>query len=195
MGGVHDQHRGGLVVEKHPRIGLGQATQIICIDLAFIPDPAPGDAFEQHVFRRLQIDHQIGNRCIHREMIIDLLIEFQLIGIQGNLGEQAVLLHQKVSDADRLEQVCLAHGLHLAHTLKQKKKLCRQCTGTRVPVEALQERVLLSLLQQQLGLEAVRQPACKAGLANANRTFDNDVTGMILTHLPVMIFFREWLSH
>ncbi len=41
-------------------------------------------------------------------------------------------------------------------------------------IEALQERILVGLLENQLAAEAARQPPGEAGLADADRPFDHD---------------------
>ena len=63
--------------------------------------------------------------------------------------------------------------------LQQEIELGLQRVGAGVLVEAREERVVLGLLQQQLGREAVGEPARKRGLADADGAFDDDVAERI----------------
>jgi hypothetical protein len=54
--------------------------------------------------------------------------------------------------------------------------LGRQCTRLGVLVEALEERILRVLLEHELGFQGLGETAREARLADADRSFDDDVT-------------------
>ncbi len=136
--------------------------------------PAPPDALEQHVDGRLQVDHQIGLRRADVELGIQLLVERVFVVIERDAREQPVLLQQIVRNAYRREQVRLVERGELLRALQQEVQLRRQGRGARVPVEALEERVLRRLLQHRLGGETLAQAPRQARLADADRSFDHD---------------------
>jgi hypothetical protein len=69
----------------------------------------------------------------------------------------------------------LTDVLELARALEQEEELRLQRRGARIAIETLQERILSRLLQDQLAAETVREAAREAGLADADRAFDDDV--------------------
>src|SRR6185437_14372138 len=130
----------------------------------------------QHVDRRLQIDHQVRRRRVDRQLRVDLLVQRELFLVERELREQPVLVQQVVGDAHRLEQIVLTDIFELARALEQEEQLRLQRRRARVAVEALEERILVGLLQDQLAAEAAREPTGEAGLAYADRAFDDDET-------------------
>ena len=56
----------------------------------------------------------------------------------------------------------------------RKIQLRLQRRRARIPIEALEERILVGLLENQLAAEAARQASRKTGLADADRPFDDD---------------------
>ena len=129
----------------------------------------------QHVDRRLQVDHEVRHRCVDGQARIHLLVEREFLVVQGQPREQAVLVEQVVGHAHGLEQVGLAQLLQLPRTLEQEVQLGLERGSARVAIEALEKRVFVVLLEHELAAEAARQPSRKARLADADRSFDDDI--------------------
>ena len=134
-----------------------------------------------------------GSRRVDREARIHLLVERELLLVERELREQPILVEQVVGDAHRVEQVVLADVLQLARALEQEEQLRLQRRRARVAIEALEERILVRLLQHQLAAEAAREPAREAGLADADRPFDDDETmrGQWRLSVSVMVGARR----
>src|SRR3954468_2584631 len=91
--GVHDEQGRGGVMVKEPRIRVNEHFQVWPVDLAFVSDAAASDTLQQHVGRRLEIDHPVGHRQVEDHLLVNLLIESKLIGIEVRVREQTVLLY------------------------------------------------------------------------------------------------------
>ena len=139
---------------EEARIGLRELLEIVALDVLLVADAALGDAIHQHIHRRLQIHHEIGLRRIDHHALIDAFIQRVLRVIERHPREQPVLLEQIVRDAHGAEQVLLAHLLELARALKQKEQLGLERRRARILVEALEEGILIGLLEHEL-----RRPA------------------------------------
>ena len=68
-----------------------------------------------------------------------------------------------------------ASGSSMPRALEQEEELRRQRVARHVVVEAREERVLVGLLEHQVGAEARGQAAREAGLAGADRPLDHEV--------------------
>ena len=68
----------------------------------------------------------------------------------------------------------LADLLQLARALEQKEELRRQRRGARVAIEALEERILLACSRTSSLPKLLRETPREAGLADADRAFDDD---------------------
>src|SRR3569833_2459194 len=182
IGGIDDQQRRGIVVIEEQRISIGETLQIGRFHQTLVGDAALLDALEQHPDRRLQIDHKIRLRRHHREVLINLLVQLQLIIIEGELREEAILLQQEVADQAAAEHIALPQMLQLLHALQQKRLLGRQRGLARVLIKALEKGIVLSTLQQQFTAEGRSEPTRKSGLVVAYRSLDDDVAGRVLIH-------------
>ena len=74
--------------------------------------------------------------------------------------------------------------LEQPRALEQEEKLHLQRVARHVVVEAREERVLVRLLEQVLGVEAKAELAREARLARADRPFDDDVAAVLEVHRP-----------
>ncbi len=173
-GGVDDQQWSGGELVKEARIRLVEPFEVLAVDMLLVIDAAAGDALEQYVYRCLQVHDQVGRRRTNVELDVELLVEGELVVIQRDAREQAILLQQVVRDSDRVEQVCLLQRLKLLGALQQKVQLRRQGCGTRIAVEALEEGVVLGLLEDRLRAEALAETPDEAGLTDADRPFHHD---------------------
>src|SRR5690606_17301826 len=113
-------------------------------------------------------------RRIEIERRGDLLVELQLVRVEVQLGEQTVLVDQEIGDPDRREHVGLADLLDLLRTLQQEKELSRQRRVATIAVGALEERILVGTLEDQLARKALRETLREARLTDPDRPFDDD---------------------
>src|SRR5690606_26298346 len=172
-GRVHDQERRLVEVVEEARVRLAEPLEVALLGLLLERDAAGSDPFQQHARRRLEIDHEVRLRRLDLQRGRDLIVELELLRIEVQLREQAVLLDQEIGDPDRGEHVGLPDLLDLAGTLEQEEDLRRQRRLAGTLVEALEERILLRLLEDQLAREALREPLRKARLADADRPLDD----------------------
>src|SRR6266571_2786459 len=92
----------------------------------------------------------------------------QLLPRERQPREQRVLLEEKIADGEPGEEIHLRELAQLADPLEQEKKLRRQR-------EARQERILLGVLEDQARPQPSGETPGEAGLADADRPFDDDV--------------------
>src|SRR5690606_19313217 len=102
---------------------------------------ASGDALDQRVGLRLQVDDQVGRRRLRAKALEDLLVQPQLVVVERQAGEQRVLVEQEVADHRLREQVLLRQVAQLVDPLEQEEQLGRQRVAPAVRVEALEEGV------------------------------------------------------
>ena len=105
-------------------------------------------------------------------------IQREFVRRQVLLREQVVLVEQEVGHHATLALDRAECG-ELVDALEQEGELGRQAPALGLLVEAAKERVELGLLEHRLGLETVGQAAGEGGLAGADRTFDDDVAGLV----------------
>ena len=175
-GRVHDQQRRLLVVVEEVRIGLVELLEVGPVDELLHPDPPPRDALHQHIYRCLQVDHEVGLRRIDDEPRVDLFVQRILGILERDPGEQAVLLEQVIRHPHRREQVLLTQARQLLRVLEEEVQLRRQGRTDRIAVEAFEERVAVGLLLHRLRTPGVGEAARERGLADPDRTFDDDET-------------------
>src|SRR5262245_47149063 len=173
--GVDDQQRRRIEIVEEASVRVSETFEIVRLDQLLVRNAATRHALQQNLRRRLQINDQIRCRRIQLERVRDLVVETELVGIEIELGEEPVFLQQEVGYTNRREHVALPNLLDLARALKQEEQLRRQRRLPPVAIEPLEERVLLRLLEYQLAREALRQPFRETRLADADRTFDDDV--------------------
>ena len=131
----------------------------------------------------LQIDHQVRGHRLGGDLLVDLAVQRELVGVQGQLREQPILLHHEIADPHHCEHVGLAQILELTHALEQEEELGRERTHLGAFVEAREERILLRRFEQRLPAQTRGQPFGKGGLAHTDRAFDHDVAEIRLGHL------------
>jgi hypothetical protein len=168
------------------RVGLTEALEIGGVDVFLVRNAAPVDALQEHVDGRLQEHHEVRRRRVHRQARIDLVVEFELLVVQHDAREQPVLVEHVVGDADLREQVVLAQLRELARALEQEVELGRECGGTAVLVEPLEEGIVHRLLEHGPGADGIGELAREARLADADQAFDD--------HQPVRPGFVSFLS-
>ena len=172
--GIDDEERRGIVAVEEARIRLGEFLEIAALDMLLIADAALGDAVHQHIDRRLQIHHQVGLGRIHHHPLVDPLVERIFRIVERHAREQPILFEQIVRDAHRAEQILLPNLFELARALEQEEQLGLKRRRARILVEALEEGILIRLLQHELTAQGLRQQPREAGLAHAYRPLDDD---------------------
>src|SRR6202022_3655282 len=75
-----------------------------------------------------------------------------------------------------------ANFLQLPSPLKQKEQLSLKCRCARILVEALEKRILIGLFQDELAAQRLPQATRQTGLADTNRTFDNNESVRYCAH-------------
>ena len=160
-------------------IGVAQALQIIFADALLHRDAALLNSLQQGRRRRLQPHDQVGLGHARRDLRVHLRVEPVFLIAQVEPGEQGVLGEQEIADDAARKHALLRQGLHLLDALEQKEQLRLERVAEAVVVEALEEGVVVGLLKQQLGTELLSQAARKRALADADRTFDDDVAEAI----------------
>src|ERR1700733_10786982 len=161
---------------KEAGVPLVEPREVGALDALLKIDPPPGDALEEHIDWRLQVDHKIGLWRSDVELGVHLLVERVLRLIERHAREQPVLLKEIICDAHRRKQILLRKPGELLRPLEQKGELRGKRTDARVSVEALEKRVLRGLFQHELGRQGLCQALRKTRLADADRSFDNDET-------------------
>src|SRR6267378_7627305 len=99
----------------------------------------------------------------------------QLVARERQAREQRVLLEEKIADGEPGEEIHLRELPQLADPLEKEEQLRRQREAGHVLVEARQERILLRTLQHQGRVQPAGQAPGEARLADADRSFDDDV--------------------
>src|SRR5690606_13386731 len=101
-------------------------------------------------------------------------VQGHFLPVEVYFREQAIFREMEIGNADRRKEVRLSQLLELARSLEQEEKLRRQCGILAIAIEALQEWILLHVLEHDLAVETFGEAFRQAGLADANRAFDND---------------------
>src|SRR5262249_30499926 len=96
--------------------------------------------------------------------------------VERDAREQPVLVEKIVRDAQWRKEVMLLQRRELLRPLKQEIQLRRQGTAARLAIEALEERILVRVLEHEFRAEARGLLGRKARLADADRTFEDDET-------------------
>src|SRR5690606_38197329 len=106
--GIDDQERRLVIVVEESRVGFAEPLEIVLLDELLVSDAALRDALEQHGRRRLQIHDEVRLRRIKGELLRYLSVQRELARIEIELGEQRILLHEEICDADGREHYARA---------------------------------------------------------------------------------------
>ena len=131
FGGVDNEQWRFVVIQEKLAIGFVNLLKIGPLNAPFVGDATLLDAGHQHIGGGLQIDDQIGYRCVQGELIVDLLVESHFVIVEIGLGEQAVFLNQEIGDFGRREHIGLLEFVQLLGALhssdaERKDMLIRQ---------------------------------------------------------------------
>src|SRR6266851_9486733 len=162
-------------VIEETAVAVGEQGKIFRADRTLEFYAPPAHALIERGRLRLQVDDQVGPRSLGLERVEYLLVQVQLVPRERQAREKRVLFQEEIAHGQPVEQVHLRELAQLADPLEQEKKLRRQGEARHILVKARQERILLGVLEDQ----GRPQPSCEAlgeaGLADADRPFDDDV--------------------
>src|SRR3984957_11209880 len=190
--GIHDQQRSGIVAVEEPRIGLIELVEIAAFDVLLIADAALRDPIHQHIDGCLQVHHQIRLRGVHHHPFVDSLVQRIFRIIERHARKETIFFQQVVRHAHGAEQILLANLLQLPGPLKQKKQLRLKRRRARVLVEALEEWILIRLFEHELSAQRLPQAARQTGLADTDRTFDDNESVRYSAHHGTLIRGRKY---
>ena len=178
--GVDDEQRRGFVAEEEIIVGVVEVGDVLARHGALEVAPAQLDVLHQPVDRRLQVHHQVGLRERLFHVGRELVVEMQLVVLQVEMREDADLFENVIGDEELREQLLLRQRLQLLVAGEQEEELRLEGVALGMLVEALEEGIVLELLQHELAAEALVQQPRQAGLAGADHTFDRDVSDVTL---------------
>jgi hypothetical protein len=99
-------------------------------------------AAQEHVGRRLQVDHQIGWWHVARKQLVQPLVDEQLIVVEVQIREDLVLVEQIVAKRGLAEQVRLPERRLLPVAVEEVEQLGLQRRAGPVRVEVREERIV-----------------------------------------------------
>src|SRR5688500_5737700 len=101
--------------------------------------------FEEHLARRLEVDHEIGSRHALRKQVEQSLIDEQLVVVEIQIGINAVFREDVIADRDLREQICLPAIDQLPMPVQKKEELRLKRRTWPIGIEIDKERVFLIL--------------------------------------------------
>src|SRR5258707_10941529 len=173
--GIQDQDGTPVEVIEETAVAVGEQGKIFRADRTPEFYAPPAHALIERGRLRLQVDDQVGPRGLGLERVEYLLVQVQLVARERQAREKRVLFQEEIAHGQPVEQVHLRELAQLADPLEQEKKLRRQGEARHVLVKARQERILLGVLEDQGRPQPSGEAPGEAGLADADRPFDDDV--------------------
>jgi hypothetical protein len=126
--------------------------------------------------RRLEVDDEIGGGQLGAEEFVITVVDGKLVVAEVEVGEEFVLLEDVVGDDYLLRIVGGGEGAELLEAADEKGKLSLESGSGLAIIEGGEKWVLLGLLNK-LAVELLGKETGERALADANRTFDGDVSG------------------
>lgn len=182
IGAVHHQ---GLDVVLSDILGIGflQAEQIVVGNLLFIGAVPFFDVFLKPVYRRMQVDQQVGLHDLGIDDVEQFLVEAELLVGKIHLGEQQAFGEEVIGDGSLFENIlCLQQFLQLFETFGHEKQLDRESILLGILVKFGEKGVVGELFQNQSAVEMFAQQLRKGGFAGAYVAFNGD---QIVLHIPI----------
>src|SRR6266571_6740240 len=173
--GIHDQDGTPVEVIEETAVAVGEQGKIFRADRTLEFYAPPAHALIERGRLRLQVDDKVRPRGLGLERVEYLLVQVQLVVREREAREKRVLFQEEIAHGQPVEQVHLRELAQLADPLEQEKKLRRQGEARHVLVKARQERILLGVLEDQGRPQPSGEAPGEAGLADADRPFDDDV--------------------
>src|SRR5688572_5980344 len=102
---------------------------------------ALANAIEEHFGARLEVDDEVRLRQLRVEQRVDAVVEAELLLVERDRREDAVLREQVIRDDARVEEVALLQPHLLLVTREQIEELSLECVRALVLVEAREERI------------------------------------------------------
>ena len=181
LGSVDDQQVGGGVVEKEMFVGAGHFLDVFEGDLRFLAGSFFGDARAEHFGLGLQVDDEVGSGKIGGEQFVVTLVQLELLIVEIEIGEDAVLFEEKVGQ----NQAGSFDGQGFAKVLlplDQEVHLRAEGGAGLGFVEVGKEGIVFAI-EDPACVEALGKDARQRALADAQRAFDDDKAGGLRTAL------------
>src|SRR6516164_456234 len=143
--GVDDQQVRRRVVKKEMLVSLHYFLEIILADRFLPRSILLFQPFLQHLWRCLQINHQIGRRNILPEHLVVTVVNLQLSIAEIQAGKQLVFLEDVVGNDCTIAIALHIEGRELLITRNQEGKLRLKSRAALTFVKAVEEGVVLGL--------------------------------------------------
>src|SRR5262249_44108489 len=172
---VDHEKWGVRIVMKEGPEGLRQALQVLRGDAALEVAVPFTNSPQEDVRPGLEVDDQVGPWDLGMEKVEDLPVERQLVWVEGDPGEDAVLGEEVVAHpAGGIDAVLLELAL-LAVALEGEEELGLEGMSFWVFVELAQERIVFGSLEDQLRPEVGGKPSREGRLSDSDGPLDRDV--------------------
>ena len=172
FGSVDDQQVGTLIAKEKMFVGARDFLDVIGRDLLFLGRFFLGDACAKHFRFGLQIDDKIRFRELDSKGFVIALIELQFGIVEVEVGEDAVFFHQVIGN-DRSGSVARKGFPDALLALHQEIQLSVKGRTGLFRIEIAEKRVVFAVINAA-GVEAFGQDAGEGGLADPQRSFDNN---------------------
>jgi hypothetical protein len=129
---IDDEQRRVLVMEEEMIEGIVQAAQILLRDPLLEASPAPADPLEERAGRGLEINDEIGIHDLPLELIEQPVVQHELVVLENDVGEDAVLGEEIVGDDELGEEVALRDFALLPEPVQKEEQL--RLEGVRVSI-------------------------------------------------------------
>src|SRR6516225_7167309 len=171
-----DHEKWGLcIMMKEGPESFRQALQVLRGDAALEVPVTLTNSSEEHIGPGFEVDDQVGPGNLRVEELEDLTIEGQLVRIERDPGEDAVLGEQVVPPpAGGIDAVLLELAL-LPVALEGEEERGLKGMAFGVFVELTQKRVVFDSLEDQLRPEFRGKPPSEGRLSDADGPLDRDV--------------------
>src|SRR5262245_789233 len=152
-----------------------QALQVLSGDAALEVPVTLTNSSEEHIGPGLEVDDQVGAGNLRVEELEDPSIEGQLVRIERDPGEDAVVGESVVARATAGINAVLLELALMAIAREGEEELSLKGMAVGVFGELAQKRVVFDSLEHQLRPEFRGEPPCEGRLSDADGPLDRDV--------------------
>ena len=181
-------------MEEIVGVGLAQPLEIPGIDAALeIPGPLL-DPLQEHLDRRLHVDHEVWLSNLLFENRVELFVNSEIGVIKIQIGKYSILWEGVVGQYQPLKEVHLRDFTLLLKTRQQKIDLDLEGGACAPLVERRQERIG-NVLEHHDAFESFGEELDERGLTDPDRAFDGDMPeGNLVPHHSVRPLIGLWRS-